>query len=676
MVVEDFTNFWEWLSGGAVFTNGAWLYFLLIGVSCLVLGVLVGYLVAVIRHGPFEAFYVCANVLFASVPDFLGTSPRRIFAIARLAAREALRRRVVIVAFVIFAVALLFGAWFINTGSDHPERVFVNFVMWGSQMLILLMVLLISAFSLPEDIKNRTIYTVATKPVRATEIILGRILGFAAVGTALLIVMAGLGLLFVTGNLNHSHELNLEVPTADNFVAVNPEETGRRISEFAIAEASTTVAEGHTHYVEVWEDVRDLDAPPPANPDAIISQQPRGDKIVYRHVHVRPHGGHTHTATVDPDTGHISISPAKGFFRARVPVYADRLVFYDQNGDPRITRNLETGQAVLDEQGRAKTEGLNVGETWTYRSYVSGGANLSRAEFLFSDFRPERFPDGEFIPLELTLAVFRSYIGNQEKRVSVGVRFESIPDDPDAAVCRSELLEFESDEFDVQVKGIPRELPGFVVSAQGKEIRNGYFNLFDDFAQNGRIKLILTCRDDSQYIGVARADVYFRAAESSYAFNFFKGFFGIWLQMLIVIVLAVGLSTLLSSPVAMLVAVAGLVFGFFSEGIREITLPDREGGGPIESFYRLISQQNMMVELENTPQVAVMKSVDMALQKILESVTYVIPDFGRLNFSEYVKYGYYVDNDRLLVAAAISFAFCLGMSVVAYFCLKTRELAG
>ena len=37
----------------------------------------------------------------------------------------------------------------------------------------------LSAFSLPADFKNRTIYTIVTKPVRPGEIVLGRILGFA-----------------------------------------------------------------------------------------------------------------------------------------------------------------------------------------------------------------------------------------------------------------------------------------------------------------------------------------------------------------------------------------------------------------------------------------------------------------------------------------------------------------
>ncbi len=69
--------------------------------------------------------------------------------------------------------------------------------MTGTSYLVLLLGLFLSCFSLPTDIKNKTIHTIATKPVRSTEIILGRILGFTAVGTMLLVAMGLLSYVFV-----------------------------------------------------------------------------------------------------------------------------------------------------------------------------------------------------------------------------------------------------------------------------------------------------------------------------------------------------------------------------------------------------------------------------------------------------------------------------------------------
>ena len=55
--------------------------------------------------------------------------------------------------------------------------------MAATTYLVLLMALLISTFSLPTDMKNRTITTVVTKPVHTSEIVLGRIVGFTIIGT-------------------------------------------------------------------------------------------------------------------------------------------------------------------------------------------------------------------------------------------------------------------------------------------------------------------------------------------------------------------------------------------------------------------------------------------------------------------------------------------------------------
>ena len=95
MVVENFPNFITWISGAA----GLFALILLVAV---VLGIFFGYVVASFRHGPFEAFYVVAQVIAQAIPDFLGTSFRRVWAMARLAIKEAIRRRVILVSFVIF----------------------------------------------------------------------------------------------------------------------------------------------------------------------------------------------------------------------------------------------------------------------------------------------------------------------------------------------------------------------------------------------------------------------------------------------------------------------------------------------------------------------------------------------------------------------------------------------
>ena len=120
--------------------------------------------------------------------DLTHLSPRRVWALAWLAVKESIRRRVVVV-FAVFIVILLFAGWFLDPGSADPARLYLSFVLTATSYLVLLLALFLSSLSLPADIKNRTLHTVVTKPVRRSEIVLGRILGFTAVGTALLLVM-------------------------------------------------------------------------------------------------------------------------------------------------------------------------------------------------------------------------------------------------------------------------------------------------------------------------------------------------------------------------------------------------------------------------------------------------------------------------------------------------------
>ena len=670
MVVTEFPKIMQWLIG-AEGNIGALGLFALMVLSAVLLGTFFGFLVAAFRHGPGEAFYVVAKVISGAGPDWFRSSPRRIYAIAKLAAKEAIRRRVLLIAFCIFALALLFGGWFL-AGAENQERVYINFVMFGTQMLVLMMVMLISAFSLPEDIKNRTIYTVATKPVRTSEVVLGRILGFGALGTGLLVVMGIISLLFVWRGLSHSHEVASNDANEYVFTKVDKIGKGHRASDNAILESLTTLDSGHTHWVEVLEDIRDKDAPKPINMDSVIREIPRGDKIVYERLEVAEIGGHTHKisiadkldASADDDTAdllknaNLELGAARGFFRARVPLYADNLVFYDRDGN-------------------RKAKGFSTGDQWSYRGYISGGVTLSRSEYTFSDMKPERFDNPEKLPMELTLGVYRSTTGDIYQRIRVGLQFESSfgPDDETGNRFVSDQLEFESKEFEVQVKAIPRKIPGQIFDPSGELIGSGEYDLFDDFAKNGKLKLTVRCVDQGQYLGMARADIYFRATDKPYWWNFTKGYIGIWLQMMIVICLGVAFSTFLSSPVVMMATLCTIVFGFFSEWLSKFAAFDIEGGGPIESFIRLITQRNVNTPLPESLGTTIMERIDWVFVSMVGTVTKIVPNFVKLDFSDFLTHGYFVDNDRLFVAVAITGAFCLGLTLLGYFCLKTRELA-
>jgi len=135
--------------------------------------------------------------------DLVNIAPRRVWAIALLTIREAIRRKALLV-FVLFAVLFMFGGWFLTDSNARPElqvKVHVSFVLTAIAWLILPVVLLLSCWGIPEDIRARSMHTVVTKPVRRIEIVLGRIVGFAAVGTLVLAVMCVVGYVWINRQL-------------------------------------------------------------------------------------------------------------------------------------------------------------------------------------------------------------------------------------------------------------------------------------------------------------------------------------------------------------------------------------------------------------------------------------------------------------------------------------------
>ena len=179
-----------------------WLAILgIIGSVVLVTTVLTS-LVALGSTGPVHV----VRQIVSTWEDWCGTSFRRVWSLSVLAIRETVRRKVLYV-LVVFGVLFLFAGWFMNTGSPDDEMLIqqdIGFVMKVMKWMIVIIMLLLSCFSLPEDIKQRSLHTVVTKPVRRHEIILGRILGFSLVGAGVLVVMAAVGYVWLNRQLPES----------------------------------------------------------------------------------------------------------------------------------------------------------------------------------------------------------------------------------------------------------------------------------------------------------------------------------------------------------------------------------------------------------------------------------------------------------------------------------------
>ena len=107
-MVNEFNNppYLKWLPDAA-------LHYLAVLGLLLLLGLIVGFLIAAVRYGPLAAGDMMYRLAASAGTDLIRFSPRRVFALARLAVQEAVRRRVW-VALVVFGLILMFAGWFLE----------------------------------------------------------------------------------------------------------------------------------------------------------------------------------------------------------------------------------------------------------------------------------------------------------------------------------------------------------------------------------------------------------------------------------------------------------------------------------------------------------------------------------------------------------------------------------
>ncbi len=595
----------QWLLYGGQTEFGALPRFVLVVLCVSLAALLVGYIIAAGRRGPLRGGDTTYHTVANGLIEILQTSPRRIWALARLAIKESLRRRV-IVALGVYLLVLLFANWFLSTNIQEPARLYLSFVLTACTYLVLGVALLLSTFSLPADFKSKTIYTVVTKPVRAGEIMLGRIIGFTIIATVLLVIMGACSYVFVIRSLYHTHQVDVASLERQTDPA-------GKVSGY---KGYTTENAHHRHALSL-----DADG--------------NGE--------TEPLQGHTHV--IEPlGENRYRVSGPVGLVRARVPQYG-KLRF-------------------IDRSGAAKDTGISVGSEWTYRSFIDGNTPAT-AIWLFDNVGPELSPDPENpqFPLALLVRVFRTHKGVIGRPISGQIQLRN----PESGLT-SDPIAF--DAQDQQVADYP--INNHLTANSGRDDIEIYKDLV---SENGQIEVLVKCLERGQYFGFAQADAYLRHPDGSPVASYAKVLVSIWVQAVIVIAVGVTISTLVSGPVALLFTVGFIILGFWRQDFLDIANGKSYGGGPAESVYRILTQMNVMVKLEDTILTRLLKGFDWVVEKIMWAVAQTLPDFRAFSTVRYAADGYNVPWDRVFQDTTTCLGYVIGLSLLGYFLLRTREVA-
>jgi len=601
-------QFFDWI--GLASLN----WVLVVGILALAVIVL-SFLIGTILNGPARTERKMYGVFRDAAGDLFLISPRRVGALARLAIQESLSRWV-LVALALFVVAVMFLSWFMR---DRAVTTYIDYLLFLTAVLVIAVSCFLSAFSLPTDIAQRTIYTIVTKPVRASEIVLGRMIGFTAVGTSLLAIAALIGYLFVVRVVAHEHTIDparvKEIKDARNDKVIGYEGTIQDDS-------------GHSHYFTV-------------------DDKDRGITSVEK--------GHYHLVTVQRAEGDSTptflVGEPKGIFNARVPIFGD-VQFTTRDGAPG--------------------GGVNVGDEYEYRKFIEG-ATEAKAIFTFSGLTPEQFPVEQYpdgVPIELNLGVFRTYKGV----ISQGITGSLQVHRPGNEAARAPEQIFTAKEFVADRKFIPRKWTVTEKDKDGKETVKE-MDLFRDLVRNGQLTVVLACEEPAQFFGVGHNDVYLLAGEQPFEWNYVKACLGIWYQMVLTIAIGVMWSTILSTAVALLATVGCLVLGFYTDSLVKIATGQNYGGGAFESVVRIMQQDNLTQPLDKSLATTFVKSADDVTNKFLWVVTRILPDFSQFYNVGDVAHGYSIGGNAIVIQSVAALAYFVPIAVAAYFFLKLRELA-
>jgi PDZ domain len=564
---------------------------------------------------------------------------RRIWAVAILTIREAIRRKALLV-FVIFGVLFMFGSWFLTSADEKADiqiQRHVVFVFTAVSWLVLPVILMLACWGIPEDIKARSMHTVVTKPVRRDEVVLGRMLGFSLVATGIVALMGLVGFFWIERQIPQGiHDrLVCKVPLYGRLTFLDrqgePTKSGINVGDVW---TFRSYIEGSTKATAIWNFDHVSESTLKTPTDLGIEGQPADEALAQK----------------------LKLSPGQGLLVTRVVA-----------GSPAAAANVRPHDVILTVKDQA------IGQPGDLATAVQGfkvGENYPIA--INRDGKPEilQLPWQEYLSLQTGFEAFRTHKGI----INTGLLCELTLVNPQSKL-RVPLPPFEVAEYrgDGNQTPVPRVITYY--DSEKKESRSA--DLITDIVSDGVLQVEARCLNQEQFLGMARPDLFIRIADRPFYVGFFKAIAGVWMEALVVVMIGVAASCFLKGPIATLLTFAILIVGQgFRELIEKIVTGQQLGGGPIESIYRMVTHMNQTVGLElSKPVENVIKVSDKGVENGLWLVQQTFPNLTYFNMSPYVAKGFDVDfRAAILPAIAVTVAFLVPCVLLGYYALKLREL--
>jgi len=558
----------------------------------------------------------------------------RIWALARLSLKEAIRSRVVLI-FGLITLVFLFADWFVPYKPEDQLRNYVAVIYLSLPPLFLVTASLLGAFSIPADIRSQSIHTIVTKPVEKFEIVLGRFIGYAILMTVGLAVVAGLSLGYVVRGIHpdaakESFKARVPIYGELGFDGTRGESVGR--------------VWGYRKYI----------------------------------------GGRSAGAKEQYAVWSFEDLPSELGRRAQPVAFEFTFDIY------RMTKGQEDRGVFCD------------------FLFIDGRLDRDEMQSRLSAFREDRKKYQDLVT-KLSAQPAAEVLTRVEEQVKVDYPREGPEAVKLAQAHRAEAGEAKLDNL----RSLRQEVESFLVLLHGVyepatvEVKDyhtqaievppqlfRYLNSLEtakpreEGTQGFRLPMMRVwvninssdatrATNAPQMLGVARADLYLLAAEKPFWQNFLKGILGLWFTFVLVLGIAVPLSTYLSGVITWLCTMFLFGAGIARDFVKRLSEGTHEGGGPMQSIYRIFNQTFHSGQLDESPTITTLKDVDAVYQFVFRLVYSILPDVNRYDLQEYVANGFDIAWGRVLFLDCFLplVGYLLPWMILGYYLIKYREIA-
>ena len=543
---------------------------------------------------------------------------RRIWALSKLGFKEAVRSKLFWV-FLLFLIPLLFPVtWFIPVKSENQLRMTIGATSFMSTVLLLLSAGLLAAFSIPNDVKNQNIFTVLTKPVERFEIVLGRFFGYGFLLTIALIGMTLVGWGFIVSS------------------TIDPK-----------AAAETYMARDPVRGELEFRSRRELRGERFEGTNV-------GREFDYRK-YIAGDPASSQRAVWEFDSLPSSLSDGRDAVPCEFTFDIFRMTKGEENRGVDMTVRVvtwQTGQVPPRERG----EGV-----WRWEDPA----------------RQQAYEKA------LAEAVEAAGLGGQNPAAVVAAARPPAPGQaPSKAWEVVNQLAREFGYYEIEGKEVFDYHPERVAIPTGifENARAGTPpSPADGERSTPLVSVFVNCTSRGQMVGMADGDLYFLQNESepsvwAFAQNYFKAAFGLWCRVVLVIGIAVVLSTYFAGVIGFLITVALFVGGYFAEHIADVARGSHVGG-PFKAMMQLSEAKSSTMPVGDTAVARAVLFGDDSFSWLVRRVINLVPDIDAFDWESFVSEGFNVSFVYLIMNLVVLIGYLIPWFILSFYLMRSREVA-